>query len=193
MTPTKLLIALAGSCVALSAFTSAKSPAPDSPPEPYELKNRSSFRADPEARTPFWPIGWQKPAKNAAPQVQAKAAEPAIQLLPSHFNVSSILLGNPALATINGRSFGEGELLPVVAGTQRLRVVVRAGSAVSVGVLAPELGSARVTGQFTRPDNGLLDGTRVRLVSERESYETVLADGSFSGGTRARPRGPCPC
>ncbi len=80
-------------------------------PEPYKLKNRSSFTAaKKDARAPFWPIGWMpreavvaQVAKGEAPKLDDKA-----------FRVSSILLGSgatPSLALINGRAYGEGEFL----------------------------------------------------------------------------------
>ena len=112
---------LAATLLAFSASARAESETTKG----YELKNRSSFHSEGDARIPFWPIGFQRPKVKgtaAAPQVAASK----IKLEPEHFSVTSILLGNPALATINGRSFEEGELLPVIYGTERLRVVVRA-------------------------------------------------------------------
>lgn len=127
MNPSKFLTALAGISVACSSIGSAESTAPGGSDVPYELKNRSSFRVDSEARAPFWPIGWKKPKKGTAGQTVVQTApDSAIQLQPAYFNVTSILLGHPPLAMINGRSFEEGELLPVIAGSQRLRVLVRA-------------------------------------------------------------------
>jgi hypothetical protein len=89
------------------------------------LKNRSVFRADADARIPFWPIGWKRPKAKADGTPAVVVEEPTVKLQPQFFNISSILLGNPALVTINGRSFAEGEILPVIYGSQRLRVVVR--------------------------------------------------------------------
>lgn len=99
-------------------------------PEPYELKNRSSFGMDKEARAPFWPIGWQRRkdggAEPAIKVAKAVANEPAFRISGDSFNVTSVLLGNPSLATINGRSFEEGEYLPVTAEGKRLKIQVRA-------------------------------------------------------------------
>ena len=91
----------------------------------YQLKNRSAFNTGDDARIPFWPIGFQRPVKGGTAVAAPNVVPPKIQLEPRHFNVTSILLGNPALATINGRAFAEGELLPVMSGNERLRVVVR--------------------------------------------------------------------
>jgi hypothetical protein len=128
MKPNKFLSAFAGISVLFSPIVQADSNAPGGSEASYELKNRSSFRVDPDARAPFWPIGWQRPKKGSAGQpVEVKAGpDSGIQLQPGFFNVTSILLGHPPLAMINGRSFEEGEVLPVVAGSQRLRVLVRA-------------------------------------------------------------------
>jgi hypothetical protein len=111
----------------LTSLAHAEEPAK---PEPYTLKNRSSFSLPLEGRVPFWPIGWQRPkAGEPVRPTKATAAPvvaPTILLTPESFNVSSVLLGNPSLATINGRSFEEGEYLPVRSGEQRLKVQVRA-------------------------------------------------------------------
>jgi hypothetical protein len=120
MNLTKLILAVAGSALVLSPTLHAGAPG-------YELKNRSAFRGDAEMRVPFWPIGYKKP--NAAASRGGEVAEAApvrVQLQASQFKLTSILLGNLPLATINGRSFAEGELLPVVYGGERLRVAVRA-------------------------------------------------------------------
>lgn len=96
---------------------------------PYALKNRSTFTLSVDSRVPFWPIGWQR-AKEGQPiqplQIVKPAAAPKIKLTSEPFYVSSILLGKPALATINGRSFEEGEYLPVKLEEQRLNVQIRA-------------------------------------------------------------------
>jgi hypothetical protein len=94
--------------------------------EPYDLKNRSSFGAAAESRAPFWPIGWTRP-KQGAPEPENRVAAPKVeapkfQLSPDAFNVTSVLLGRPSIAVINGRSFQVGEPLPVIAGNERLRV-----------------------------------------------------------------------
>ncbi len=126
----------------------------------YELKNRSAFHVQEDARVPFWPIGFQRPLKDAVVAPTVKVAK--IRLDPTQFNVTSVLLGNPALATINGRAFGEGEYLPVIYGNERLRVVVRSirdggvtldydGQQIFVAMKRPELGPKQ-TQQQARPE-----------------------------------------
>jgi hypothetical protein len=111
------------------AATSALHAADQQKIAPYELRKRSSFNVDPSTRTPFWPIGWKREATavvtTAAPRANAPAVR-AFQIQPGHFTVTSILLAHPPLATINGRAFGEGEILPVMAGDTPVRVIVKA-------------------------------------------------------------------
>jgi hypothetical protein len=98
--------------------------------EPYQLKRRSTFTLGAETRVPFWPIGWDKSKPTSARKVivakPSAAPKPKFEILPQHFSVSSVLLGRPALATINGRSFAEGEVLPVIADETRLHVILKA-------------------------------------------------------------------
>ncbi|MHA3770344.1 hypothetical protein ACXR0O_02270 [Verrucomicrobiota bacterium sgz303538] len=79
------------------------------PDQPYQLKNRSTFTAPEVSRPPFWPIGFVKRAKIAG-EVHV-APTPTAKLTPEMFAVTSILVGHPSLAVINGRAYGEGELL----------------------------------------------------------------------------------
>ena len=151
MNPIPHILTIAVAAALLSATARAESDTSKG----YELKNRSSFKVDSEARIPFWPIGFERPKIKADGTTTAPVlATPKIQIEPGHFSVTSILSGNPALATINGRSFEEGELLPVVFGTERLRVVVRAirdggvtldyeGHQIFVPMKRPELNSKR--------------------------------------------------
>jgi len=125
MKPLPLIATIAACTAILAAEIHAESAPDQAAPGRYELKNRSVFRADADARIPFWPIGWKRPKAKADGTPAVAVDEPTVKLQPQSFNISSILLGNPALVTINGRSFSEGEVLPVIYGSQRLRVVVR--------------------------------------------------------------------
>ncbi len=82
-------------------------------PEPYQLKKRSAFSTlGEEQRAPFWPIGWVKRravATAAAPAAQVE--QPKIQFDTSGLKLTSILIGTPSLAIINGRSYSEGDFL----------------------------------------------------------------------------------
>ncbi len=81
------------------------------PESHYRLQRKSAFTvATEDERAPFWPIGWVKPkvgqtVKNHAPVI------PRVALNESAFKLSSILLGNPSLAIINGRTYSEGEMI----------------------------------------------------------------------------------
>ncbi len=131
--------------------------------KPYELKNRSTFTGGDDSRIPFWPIGFQRPGKSGGTVSAPAAVASKIQLEPRHFNVTSILLGNPALATINGRSFTEGEVLPVIFGSERLRVVVNRigdgfvtlgyeGHEIQVSMRRAELGVKQAQAQTKQPE-----------------------------------------
>jgi hypothetical protein len=158
MKPAQLLLtATAAACVLACTARAQESATPDG----YDLKNRSSFQADPDARIPFWPIGWKRPATKSVSTADAPRPSTKFQIEPSNFSVTSVLVGHPALATINGRSFEEGEVLPVVLGSERLRVVLRAirdggvtleyeGQQIVVPMKRPELG-ARQTPQRAQP------------------------------------------
>jgi hypothetical protein len=91
---------------------------------PYQLKSHSNFKVSEDTRTPFWPIGWVRPGSVVA--VVGAPVQADFQLEARFFRVTSVLLGSPALATINGRAFAEGEMLPVMRGNERLKVIVRA-------------------------------------------------------------------
>src|SRR5690349_5685037 len=67
----------------------------------YQVKVPSTFALSEDARRPFWPIGWVKP--NAAPDQPHAAPVARTVLAPEDFAVTSVLLGNPSLAVINGR------------------------------------------------------------------------------------------
>ncbi len=120
--------AIAEEAPAAPAATAAATPEPEKV-ERYQLKARSSFTLSKDVRPPFWPIGWQRKEVTATPVASptAKIVEPAGPILqPEHFTVTSVLLGNPAMATINNRSFAQNEILPVVCEGRRIPVVLRA-------------------------------------------------------------------
>ena len=115
----------------VQAAESAPSPAPataatEAPAETekpalprYELKNKSSFSLVAGTRAPFWPIGWVKRKSGAPVEVVNSGAKLAFDA--KNFNVTSILLGPPALAVVNGRAYEEGQFLrtPRVAGAAK--------------------------------------------------------------------------
>jgi hypothetical protein len=86
----------------------------------YALKNKSAFTLSPETRAPFWPIGW---VKRSTPRGEIRE-RPNITINESAFSVTSILMGSPSLAVINGRAYSEGELvrMPKAGAAQRVRV-----------------------------------------------------------------------
>jgi hypothetical protein len=76
----------------------------------YKLKNRSVFSSPETARAPFWPIGWAKPVAGQVTQ-QVEQTAPTAALDPEQFSVTSILVGSPSIAIINGKPYGQGEFI----------------------------------------------------------------------------------
>lgn len=94
--------------------------------EPYELKKKSEFSFEKTARAPFWPIGWQRPdaeVKGATPTVAVVVKAPVIP--PGTFKITSVMIGPPSIAVINGRAFEEGEYVKLSIGDQKHRVLIR--------------------------------------------------------------------
>lgn len=86
---------------------------------PVKVAYRSSF-SDEGLRNPFWPIGWQK--TDPTPQIATQG--PALPISPDLFNVSSISISSSPLAVINGRSYGEGEVIDAIYNGQRIKILV---------------------------------------------------------------------
>lgn len=94
-------------------------PAPTAP-KPYQLKSRSSFKIPAGTRAPFIPIGWVNKDDQQAVVVVADD-----NVNESAFRVTTILLGNPSLAVINGQSYQEGEYLRMPRNGPQLRILVQ--------------------------------------------------------------------
>jgi hypothetical protein len=142
--------------VALLPFT-APAEEPAAPAEGYTLKNRSSFSAPEDARAPFWPIGWSRKATAAAPVSAAAPVVTKAAIDPSQYKITSILLGSPSLAVINGRAYEEGEFLKTprakdgapapAAQTPQPRICVQR---ITDSAVVLQLGAEQVTVQFIR-------------------------------------------
>lgn len=110
----------------VTAFTAAgqvgeatPAPAESVAPKRYQLKTKSSFKIPADTRAPFIPIGWVKPKEGE--QVIVISED---KIDESAFRVTTILLGNPSLAVINGQSYQEGEFLRMPRGGPQLRILV---------------------------------------------------------------------
>ena len=88
----------------------------------YELKKKSAFTLASDRRAPFWPIGWVKNTKQVRTEV---AQAPKQKIDEKAFTVTSILLGNPSLAVVNGRAYSEGELIRMPKGGAAVKVRVQ--------------------------------------------------------------------
>jgi|GEM_PF-4196093 len=112
-----------------AAANGAAPAAAEPKPEPYVLKNKSSFSLTDEMRPPFWPIGMKgkiaPTVAKAAPTVPKNVyKEPVLKA--EYFTVTSILLGGrPPIATMNGHSYSQGEMVPVVFDGHRINLVMR--------------------------------------------------------------------
>ena len=89
----------------------------------YDLKKKSAFTLASDRRAPFWPIGWVKNTKSETRTEITQA--PKRKIDESAFNVTSILLGNPSLAVVNGRAYSEGELVRMPKGSPPTKVRVQ--------------------------------------------------------------------
>lgn len=154
-------LVLAGTAVA--AVATAQDASNEAPVGLYKLKNRSAFTAPDHSRTPFWPIGHVKKG-NMGTQVVVEAG-PRLNLSPEQFSVTSIVLGNPSLAIINGRAYGEGEFIRQArtartkAADDRLRIRVTRitdgmvtlqsmdGQSINVPLRRPELNERKSDGE----------------------------------------------
>jgi|GEM_PF-3568709 len=95
---------------------------------PYELKSRSEFTIDPKARVPFWRIGWEKPdprKPNKDPDPNPNHNPPPDDIPKGTFKVTSIMIGPPSIAIINGRSVEEGEYITLRRGEDKQRVLIQ--------------------------------------------------------------------
>jgi len=153
--------ALAQQAAPPAAATPAAPAAPAAAPkERYQLKTKSGFSVPEGSRAPYIPIGWVK--KDGPIMVVAQTA----RVDESGFRVTSILLGNPSLALINGRSYEEGQFLRMPRGsTVRVRVyriidgqvwLQHENSLFSVPLKRPELNEARPAEQLLNEDRDVV-------------------------------------
>jgi len=110
-------LVLAGSTLACGAQTV----------EELGVPKRSAFNDLVERRDPFVPIGWQRPA-SAPVFVKGGGVVVTIEsyIRPEAFSVSSISLDRLPLAVINGKTYGEGDVVPFLAGEKKIKLQVYA-------------------------------------------------------------------
>jgi len=113
----KTVLFISLSILALSSLRGAEQPAPA-----LELKNKSTFTAEPGSRSPFWPIGFKPSAK-----VSGSGSDHASgDLPPSAFVVSTITLDvGGRFAIINGKAMMEGQQFGLQVGTQTYQLTVK--------------------------------------------------------------------
>ena len=112
----------------------------------YVLQKKSAFTLASDHRAPFWPIGWVKRAHESHTEI---AHAPKAKIDESSFNVTSILVGNPSLAVINGRAYSEGELIRMPKGSAPLKVRVEQ---VADGSVTLQYEDQRIVVPMRRPE-----------------------------------------
>jgi len=167
-----LVLAASASQLIAAETSSVAAPGAKAGQAPYVLQKHSSFQVAAGFRPPFWPIGWVKRERGS---VANTPAAPKFVFDARGFALTSILLGPPAIAVINGRAYEEGQLVrmarlgvPVAAtpggaaaAAPRIRVHRIAdgevwlqceGQLVNVSMKRPELSERRVTEEVLNSD-----------------------------------------
>jgi len=120
-----LLKAINSAALLLLLVTGFAGEAPAQSAEELHIVRRSTFESPAAARDPMLPIGWQKQGgivTDGAPA--ARTAESFI--VPAAFVISSISLDRIPLAVINGKAYGEGDLMPFSAGGEKIQIQIYA-------------------------------------------------------------------
>lgn len=97
--------------------------APAQTAEELHITRRSSFDSPAAVRDPMLPIGWQKQGvvvTDGSPVVRTVES----YIVPAAFVVSSISLDRIPLAVINGRPYGEGDLMAFSAGGEKIQIQI---------------------------------------------------------------------
>jgi hypothetical protein len=123
-----------------AATQPAKAPATDL--EPYELKNKSSVSIPAGTRPPYWPIGW-RPDGTTTTRVPKR-----VEIDENYFKVTSILIANPSIALINGRSYEEGQFIRMPKGSPVRPRVFR----VTDGQVVIQVDTQMITVPLKRPE-----------------------------------------
>jgi hypothetical protein len=159
--------------VAFAPILTAAEPGPnaDAKPEvvPYQLKKRSVFNLNANARAPFWPIGWVH-RESSSPELQPGAR---FVLDEKNFSVTSILMGPPAIAVINGRAYEEGQFLR----QPRASAAGTPASPVATGANQPRVRVHRIAdGQVSLAYDTQIIGIPLRRpeLNERKASEELL-------------------
>lgn len=152
--------------VAAPVLVAAETAATDAKPavSKYELKSRSTCNLPPGTRPPFWPIGW---VHREGPHQDAPIG-PKYVFDEKNFAVTSILMGPPAIAVINGRAYEEGQVL---------KVKVAATAQVASGAPAPRVRVQRIAdGQVWLAFDTEIIGIALKRpeLNERKAEQEVL-------------------
>ncbi|MES2569139.1 MAG: hypothetical protein V4710_03685, partial [Verrucomicrobiota bacterium] len=98
-------------------------------------------------------IGWVKRETQNASQITAVPVAKVPILDENSFKVTSIMLGSPSLAIINGRTYSEGEFIriPKSSPMAGARILVRR---IHDGLVQLQAGTQQLPVKLTRPEPG---------------------------------------
>ena len=124
----RIILSTTAAVAFLCGLSAQATPPPQSEKVPaeigkYDLKKKSTFTLAADRRAPFWPIGWVKKAPNQTHTEITQAPKQKID--EKAFSVTSILVGNPSLAVVNGRAYSEGELIRIPKGSAPMKIRVQ--------------------------------------------------------------------
>jgi len=109
----------------------------------YQLKNKSTFDQTGLSRNPFVPIDYRRPVTVISKSGSAVA--PAPLLTPSMFKVSSIIIGVPNVAVINGRDHAEGDWFELKVGDKSIDVRLISVKDGAITVFNQQTGNIEIT------------------------------------------------
>ena len=133
-------------CSVLCGGAAHAAPEPGASVPAYELRRRSVCELPDGFRSPFLPLGWKRPVDASSVPVPVAAAA----FSEKDFQLTSVLLGSPSLAVINGRSYSEGEYVKTTAAQRGLgRVQVQK---IGDGLVVLQTGGRQLTIRQRRSD-----------------------------------------
>jgi hypothetical protein len=140
------LMILAAAALAPCSFAadSTKPALPQKAGPPLELKNKSSFAVRPGTRNPFLPIGWK-----GGPLI-TQALAPRQNTPADAFRLSTIIVGSPSVAVINGKIYSEGQIIKMPKTDSRMMQVAPRVYRILDGAVQIQVGEQLLTVPLSR-------------------------------------------
>lgn len=129
----RTILLLSAAILAGSAFAEEKA-APPAPKPGYTPAAKSAFNIKGITRNPFEPIGFVPGVADAI-----KVDIPVVT--PDMFKVSSIIVGSPGVAVINGKDFAEGEFVPVPGQQTKVQLIKVSDGQITLRHPDPKVGN----------------------------------------------------